>query len=1013
MNRLSRRLVLALVAALALLPSGLAAAAVETVTFDDLAAGTTVFEQYKDSHGLRFPGQAAGDGIKPVVRTAIGVASSGDRVADWATCVAVPPLSYAVSCAEGFFIPRTRGRLSATTASAVSVHVGYLASGGNLSAQAKLTIRDASGTALAVTPFQTIVRGGAGQKLELGSSSANIASFDLDAGPGDTSQPLTIDDVAITYPDMPVPPDFSLSQGQGIVDVLLGTAVEVPVELGRVNGSNGDISFAAGGLPTGMSASFNPNPATGAAAGTTLTLTAADTAAPSDQYTDVTITATPSGPGTGPAPRSIVKKVRIRENCARTVRFPYVDARTSKCLVKSGSTYEATNAEVRVNGLIIKPADDSRPTLVIDSEAKTIKGKSLTMPFTVSIDSGVDIPIYAGPISWKFAGDSGGPHKIVTGLHPKLFKKLKGLPITGIETAFLPNGATQFTTSLKLGFWPFNYFGAITASTLFVTDNDSGADFTGLDLAIGKVNAVALELRDVQLHWRQGEAGDTWSGSATAVLKFAKPYAISSGLGISNGEFKFLTGSVSGLNIQIGYGIFLQSLGYEVHVNPLVLVGSAGISAGPSVAGVQAINVNGALKAVFADPFVVEVSGNVKVANKFDLGGVFMRYSSTGLFEFGATSNLDFWLLKLNGGVQGWVDGLDAFNVEGPLNACLLIWGPDPCGRAKLVLSSKGVGGCVGVYGHYVGAGTKWSPFDPDAFTGCDLGPFSAAPPARSAGSGTSRFTLPKGLPSVAWEVTGDGSVPGPGVTVTGPGGATVTVSRDVPLVEEGRFRAELRDDGTTFVFVNRPAAGAWTLTGDGSVPVQRVREARGLPQASASASVTGSGRSRVLRWKLRRIAGQRVTFAEIGKDVRNAIVTNTTSGGSVRFRPADGPVGKRTIVALVEQNGLPRTTLTVGSYRAPGMAKPGRPRALRIRRSGARLVVSWRPRPAGFRHAVYLELSDGRRLVRVVGAKRRSVMVKAATNVAAKVKVFGLTAGNGKGPAARASIKRAPKGKR
>lgn len=150
------------------------------------------------------------------------------------------------------------------------------------------------------------------------------------------------------------------------------------------------------------------------------------------------------------------------------------------------------------------------------------------------------------------------------------------------------------------------------------------------------------------------------------------------------------------------------------------------------------------------------------------------------------------------------------------------------------------------------------------------------------------------------------------------------------------------------------------------------------------------------------------MTFAEVGKDVRNAIVRTRASRGSVRLKPADGPAGRRRIVALVEQSGIPRTSLTAGSYRAPGTLRPGRPRRLKAQRKRSRLVVSWRPRPAGFRHAVYIRLSDGRRIVRVVGAKRRRFALRGVPRgVSAKVTVRGLTPANGKGPAARISVKR------
>ena len=94
------------------------------------------------------------------------------------------------------------------------------------------------------------------------------------------------------------------------------------------------------------------------------------------------------------------------------MRFDYVDARSESCMVRREGHFEATNAEVRINGLIVKPADDSRPTLVIDPANQTIKGKELTRPWRVSVASSPEIPIYAGPIDWKFSGTGTGPRKV-------------------------------------------------------------------------------------------------------------------------------------------------------------------------------------------------------------------------------------------------------------------------------------------------------------------------------------------------------------------------------------------------------------------------------------------------------------------------------------------------------------------------------------------------------------------------------------------------------------------------
>ena len=978
--------------------ASVAGGAIRTVTFDDLPVNTRVSTEYETSHGVKF---VSHEGIRPLVKSSPSQAHSGDRIGVY-SCEGLQ------GCGEGFFDPQLRGTLT-TTATSVSTYVGYWDDpafpGPPDSFMVRIRAYNSSDVVVAESSYVTVSRGAplTQQISATAPAGQQIAYFDVIAdGPdGPEGKTLAIDDVSVTTPDGPQPADFTLNAGQTVVDVLTGNSVEVPVDINRLNGSNGDVSFSVSGLPTGMSASFNPNPVPGTGSRTTLTLAAAEGAAHSDQYSEITVTAAP-GPGAGASQRSIKKLVRIRENCDRTVRFDYVDARSESCMVRRSGHFEATNAEVRINGLVVEPADDSRPTLLIDPGAGTIKGKELTRPWRVSVASSPTIPIYAGPIDWKFTGTGDGPRKVL-GFDISGVKKLNGLPVTGYDASFLRSGKATIKPTLRLDFWPFNYFGNITTSATFTTDNDHGADFSGLELKLPKVTALALELKDVQLKWQQG---GTWAGGATLVLRTAKSLEVGAGFGIKNGGFDYLRGSIGNLNKPIGSGIFLQAIGFEVADSPLRLSGSIGVSAGPAVAGVKAIGVGGTLKATLADPFIIEIAGNARVADRFKLGEAFVRYSSTGFFQFGAKADWDFWRLSLGGSVEGWVDGLQAFNVEGSLRACLDVWGPDPCGSAKGILSSKGIAGCVGVYGYYVGAGATWN-FDFDAFTGCDLAPYREVKPARARAAGTLTSTrLPQGLRSAAWEVTAEG---GPtGVTLAGPNGESVTVSRDAPVVQNDQFLAQLRQDGTTFVLVNKPAAGVWTLSDDGTAPVRLVREARGLPEPSVSARVRGRGRARVLSWNMRRIPGQRVTFAEIGKDVRNAIATTKGVRGSVRFRPADGPAGRRRIVALVEQNGLPRTTLTAGSYRAPGTLRPGRPRALRAQRKRSRLVVSWRPRPSGFRHAVHFRLSDGRRLVRVVATKRRRVVLKGVPRrVSARVKVQGLGHANGKGPAARVSVKR------
>ncbi len=436
---------------------------------------------------------------------------------------------------------------------------------------------------------------------------------------------------------------------------------------------------------------------------------------------------------------------------------------------------------------------------------------------------------------------------------------------------------------MNLSFWPFNYFGSLTATTQFTTDNDSGPNFTGLELFVPKVTALGIELKNVSFKWQEG---GTWAGRATVVLAFSHKYEVTAGFGLKDGAFDYLQGQVNGLNVAIGGGVFLQRIGFGVYRNPLRLRGSVGFSGGPSIAGRSAVTVNGAFQAMLADPFVLQVDGSAVVADRFTVGNAFVRYSSTGLFEFGGSVNWDFKLIYVNGSVGGWVDG-NGFDVEGSVDGCIAIeYLPDPCAGARALLSSVGIAGCVTAYGYGVGAAASWSG-NFDAFTGCDLSPWRATHARAYAAAAPIDYTLPAGLPLAAWEVQGDGGPPG--ITLTGPNGEAVAVSR-TPLRPERPFVAGLGEDGTSFVFAKSPAAGTWTLSDDGTFPVKRVQSARGLPEPSVRASIGGRGRARTVSWRIRPLAGQRVRFAEIGKDVRNVIATANSRRGTKHFRPAGWP---------------------------------------------------------------------------------------------------------------------------
>jgi len=1001
------RLLIAIAAATAALGAAAAHAATSTVTFDDQSNGTLIGNQYAATNGVTFM-----DPPRDTVRVtdAPGFAHSGNEVAAVErTCMC-----------EDFSPYDARVNLS-TTASSVSAWVGYFGPEAG-STGMQLVAYDATDTQVAASPVATVVQGSPMQQITVTSATANIAHVEIVQvlSEHEANDKMVVDDFAVTTPDTAAPADFSLSNGLGVLDVLQGQSLSDPITINRLNGSNGDIAMSVTGLPAGMTGSFSPNPVPGTSNTTQLTVSAAPLSVATTDYSNVTITGTPSSSAAGPAPRTATAIARISENCTHHVSFDYVDLRDTGCLSKSGNTaWQAINTEVHVDGLVLTPRDrDSNgdAVLTVDSAAKTIKSET-TSTWSVTLQGYPNVPIYYGPIRWSFKDDYTGPvpldqnpigkPKEIEGIDIKGTPILQGIPITGIKAVLTTKDQAIVTPTFTLDFFPLNYFGAVSVSGSFTTDNDHGVNFSGLEFKIPKADILGLELRDVDVKYVDS---GTFSGEAKVVLKFDDDLEVGAGYGIKNGNFDFLKGSVGNINTPIGAGIYLQGIGFELHTNPAKLIGQITLSAGPKVLGKTALSVTGGVTVVLADPWIVEVDGDAKIADKYKLASAFVRYTSFGLFEFGGNVHASIDPIYVDGSVNGWVAGLSNFDVEGAVHGCIDVpLLPDPCAGAKLLISSIGVAGCVEALGYGVGAGYTWGG-SADAFTGCDLSPWRPVEPTGGARAATAtaltHVDVPAGLPAVAWQLRGAGGA-APDVTVSGPGGALTKVTSQDPYVHDGGLTAFKSVDGSTYITVVKPAAGAWTIANASNIPITGVRQAVGLPRPSVSASVSGTGRKRVLRWHLKPINGQLVTFAEIGKDSRHVIVKTRKARGAVAFAPGAGSAGTRKIEAIVEQDRHPRTTLTVAHYRAPGMRKPVKVRGLKITRRSTTLTVSWRPTSGGFRHAVYLAVGDRRRLLSIVaGSKRKVTFSGIATNLSATATVTGLTRLNAKGPAAKAAIK-------
>lgn len=344
MRALPRGLAAAIVS-LALFSAAPAGAVVHVVDFESIPAdspppGITpshVTDQYRAATGLYF--DPADSEWLPYVTSVGAEAQSGTKVANIFQCA-----TESSNC-EGA-ASATRGRFD-TTVSMVQVYVGMFSNGGG---PTTVTLRafDSGGAELTgATPPSTTVNPGEGFKKPLAYTSAtpNIASFTVTA-PNSATGSIGIDDISFQLPDAPPPPDFSLTADLGTVTLRQGASADVPITINRVNGSTGDITFAASGLPTGVSAAFIPNPATGTS--TTLRLTAANDApppAPGEGLPEFTVTATPAA-SAGSEPRSFKKTVRIERSFevevaggAAAVSLPSCLAVDVPVLVRRGGSF--------------------------------------------------------------------------------------------------------------------------------------------------------------------------------------------------------------------------------------------------------------------------------------------------------------------------------------------------------------------------------------------------------------------------------------------------------------------------------------------------------------------------------------------------------------------------------------------------------------------------------------------------------------------------------------------------
>lgn len=294
-------------------PIQAAHAADTTIDFEDLPSNTQVTDQYS-SRGLVFGENAAGyAGGLPEIRDYAAVATSGTHVAEL------------TSCGGEFCGYEVYGHLVSGSGDAghmyVAMKVAYTHPNSSSYRLIELIARDAAGNEVG-RDSHYVYANDPPSPFSVYTGIQNITYFEIATGAGACCFGVYMDDLSFDSPDV-ITPDFALGRPypyRGDVGVAPGHSVGVPLIIRRVNGSNGNIEFTAENLPTGVTASFNPNIVTGSGkASVLMSLVAKPTAAPvKDQI--VTVTAVPDGPNVAPGNHTTTVPVTVARTYALRVR---------------------------------------------------------------------------------------------------------------------------------------------------------------------------------------------------------------------------------------------------------------------------------------------------------------------------------------------------------------------------------------------------------------------------------------------------------------------------------------------------------------------------------------------------------------------------------------------------------------------------------------------------------------------------------------------------------------------
>jgi hypothetical protein len=683
---------------------------------------------------------------------------------------------------------------------------------------------------------------------------------------------------------------------------------------------------------------------------------------------------------------------------------------------------------VRIDGLDIDP-QGGQPILVIPSASIVVSADASIYLLGHQISPLHTVALYL-PAAGGNLGEISLPHKLpLIGSLPfsgsiAVALRRAGMTLGNGDTCAFDCAAISVNAELPGVFSDGDGHG-LSAGAIVTADDQQGLQLDSLEVKIPHAELAGIGVDNVDFRYRH--ADDSLRGEATLDLlasgEITAKFAFVHG-GFQEGHVAWNAGAGPGIDLGGPIPIFLTRLGGGVTVNPPVLNAEGAIAGGGDVLGCSLFGISGTLTIQFA-PFEL----NANAAGELLCNQVAEEYfhvDEAGDIGLGGNVHIEIYVLSFEAGVAFEVSR-GHFQFDGNVSACLKVLG-EHCLGAEVVVSDHGVGVCADLGFTHAGAGIVFPDETHFMLDSCDIAQFRSLPmpanlaalrdlpsangPSASAAQALPSFTVAHGQSVAAIGVRGTGGAPD--VTLKGPDGRTIATPAGGYLKDANEVVvADSSKTMETYFFINHPAAGRWTIASNpGSVAVSGVDQAAALPSPDLHAKLSGAGRGRErLRYSLRKIAGQQVSFIDTRKGHGFRVLGAARgSHGTIVFTPA-GALGRRhEILAVVTQDGHPREDVPLVHYTAPPPPPLPAPHALKASRDGASVTLHWRAVAEAAGYALSVRLSNGVTQHYALGirgsARDRSLTLSIPSYLGAKVSIAAQASGRSHRAGRRASVR-------